>query len=159
MNSLVNDINQLFQYAVKLTGSKQDGEDLIQDLAEVVFKIPEYYAGKTETERKMIFCRILKNIFINRAVFYAKQSKGFSKYNPKHVENDVWGKLQKLELQKALKDYECGRYHDKKRTLPFRLRLEGYNVNEISEITNIPLKKAYTSISNTTRFLKKKFAA
>lgn len=157
MDKLINDIYNFFPHALNMTKNKQDAEDLLQDLAEAVFKIPNYYIQKPVSERRAIFFTILKNMFINICIKQSKQD--FSEYIPNYVENDAWGNLQKRDLQKALYDLQFLRFKNNKRGLEFKLKLEGYKIPEIADLTNSTTKKVYDSIARTRKYLTKNIAA
>lgn len=150
MNHLVNHIDKLKSYALRLTGDINDAKDLLQDLALKVFSNVSYWDGKSEEDITNMFAFKLKRLHID--FWRRKQYETIIKYQP--VENDAWHNIQKRELQKELVLLQQGTD-----TFCFRLRLDGYSTNDISELTLLKTNNVNQSIMRIKKKLRQRFAA
>lgn len=150
MTNLVNHINHFKSYALRLTGDINDAKDLLQDLALKVFSNVSYWEGKSDEDIKSMFAYKLKRLHID--FWRRKQYEPVIKY--KDVENDVWHLIEKKELQKELILLQQGTD-----TFCFRLRLDGYSTNDISELTLLKTNNVNQSIMRIKKKLRQKFAA
>lgn len=143
MDRLIESVERLRKRAYKLTEDIDKSKDLIQDLYVRVFSNKERLETLDDEHLNKCVYRALMNLFYD-----IKKSKA-AEYNvvtdkidlSKTVENDVWGVIQKKEMQSALiniHEYNQSRTNKKsnKPLLAFRLIIDGYRYNEVAEMIN-----------------------
>lgn len=139
-------------YAFRLTKNAEDAKDLMQDLAVKVFSKIEYWEDKTEEEIKKIMPSVLRNMYISKL---RGQHKIIVEINEtdKTVENDVWGLMQKRDLQNALTILS------ENQKSCFRLRLEGYPIKDIQNMLSFNRNNVNQFLMKAKTKLKKQLAA
>lgn len=115
------------RYALRMcNGNVHDAEDLVQDLAEAVYRDIDVYLNKTYLHLKNLLYQALEWIRCHKYQYLtAKKRIPGDNYDHTTVENDAWGLLEKWQLQTALLKLT------KTQSVYFRLRLDGYNLYEI----------------------------
>ena len=138
--------------AIKICkGNVYDAEDLVQDLAVRVYGNLDFYLNRTYAHLKSLIYHQLEILRIYNYKFYSAQKRTPpAHYEPKVVDNDVWGLMQKRDLQTLLSEV-CNNM--------FRLKLDGYKAAEISNMTGYTVDTVNKYISNTKLYLIKQLKA
>lgn len=152
MNHLVNHIASLKYYALSLTKDIEDAKDLIQDLAVKVFSKIDYWEDKTEDEVRKMMPTVLRNLYISQLRGNHKTIVDIYEADTT-VENDVWGNIQKRELQNALLVLS------ENQKACFRLRLEGYQIKEVQTVLSFNRNNVNQFLMKAKAKLKKQLAA
>lgn len=152
MNHLVNHIERLKYYALRLTKDVNDAKDLIQDLAVKVFSKIDYWEDKTEDEVRKMMPTVLRNLYISQLRGNHKTIVDIYEADTT-VENDVWGIMQKRDLQNALLVLS------ENQRACFRLRLEGYPIKEIQTVLSFNRNNVNQFLMKAKTKLKKQLAA
>jgi len=149
LNNLVCHITRLKYYALSLTNDVQDSKDLLQDLAVKVFSNLSYWENKTDEQLRCLLTLTIKRLHID---WWRKEQRAVKiAYNT--VENDAWGRIEKMELQKALLNLS------ETQRLCFRLRLDGYPTKEISSVLSLKTNNVNQYLMKAKVKLRKQLAA
>lgn len=131
--------NLLFSFALRLTRSRQDAEDLMQETAIKAYKYRENFAEGTNF--KSWISTIMRNTFINQ---YRKRKtrRHLNQPTTEVTENIVNKNIVANSGEQNLRMQEMKRMMDsigKIYSVPFMMFYRGYEYQEIAEKLNIPI--------------------
>lgn len=132
--------------------------ELLQDLSlKALLKHEQgYFDGKKENEIGGILNRSLKNLWVDKIRAKKNDPKIYlySEEMDSEVENDVWCKLLKDEINDQLQLMPSKNHSDS-----FKLRLEGYGITEIAKMTGRDPNEVNQYIIRARKKLKQHLAA
>jgi RNA polymerase sigma factor (sigma-70 family) len=150
--------NLLFSYALRLTRSRQDAEDLVQETSIKAYRYRDRFAPGTNY--KSWICTIMRNTFINN---YRKRKSrnhinqpvedfSFALESQNAIPNEAEHNLRMksyLKVIKNLKDIY---------SIPFMMFYQGFEYQEIAEQLNIPIGTVKSRIFVARQKLKQKIS-
>ncbi|MTB53995.1 RNA polymerase sigma factor [Lewinella sp. W8] len=148
--------NLLFSYALRLTQSRQDAEDLVQETTIKAYRYRESFTAGTNY--KSWICTIMRNTFINN---YRKRKSRM------HINQPVEEFSYALESQNAIPNEAEHNLRMKSYietisslkeiySVPFMLFYQGYEYQEIAEQLNVPIGTVKSRIFVARQQLKQK---
>ena len=156
-------IDSLYSTALRLTQSKQDSEDLVQDTYLKAFQF--FSRFEPGTNFKAWIFKILMNTFINR---YHKKLRTPKSVQFEKVEFSIEAEPEAEELQEFLKNKDNYKniFNDEvvsaveKMPSNYRIAvllcdLESFSYKEISDMLDIPIGTVMSRISRGRQFLQK----
>lgn len=137
---------ELIAYGIRMTGSKEFAEDLVQETFVRALMNTETVADLSSSKQRAWLFRTFKNLFIDsyrRAVVECKYEKN---WHPEYMEDP---RMQEIENAILLQ-----RINPQDRAI-FQLRyFEGYSAEEISQIMNLPSGTIRSKLSRCRKYLK-----
>lgn len=149
-------LTPLFAYAYRLTGNRQEAEDLVQNTFERVFSNPGTFT-EAASVRPLMF-RILHNLFVNQ--WWAKKRR------PALVSLDDWNdgdaipalnpeggsELLRNSLSEEVESALSNLNEVQRATIWLRV-IEGFSYAEIAEVTGVPVGTVRSRLARARRAL------
>ncbi len=136
-DELVALLPRLRRYALSLTGSMQDAEDLLHSTVEKALSKADQFAEGTDLDRWMF--RICKNLWFDE--WRQRKVRGPS-VDPQEMKNEPWvdgedhvqNRIRIQELNRALQALQ-----EDHREILVLVVIEGYSYKEVSERLDVPI--------------------
>ncbi|MDC1105912.1 sigma-70 family RNA polymerase sigma factor [Prolixibacteraceae bacterium] len=136
--NLLDQKDNLYYFAIKLTSDPTKAEDLLQD---TFLKALTYRTKfKADTNFRAWIFTIMKNSYINDFRKQSKKNHAFDQSNSLHIhiqEDFVHPSPESIEAEKDI--LKAIKSLDKVNRDPLTLFINGYHYHEISEILNLPI--------------------
>ena len=144
-----NYYKELVKYGIRLCGSKELTEDLIQETFVKALMNAETVADLSPKKQRAWLYRTFKNLFFDRYRHTIIENKYIETFHPDGVEKQWIQDIENIMLLQSLTS------NDK---MIFQLRyFYGYTTEEISKMMNLPPGTIRSKLSRCRKYLKQNF--
>ena len=151
-------MNNLYKLAYRLTGQRDNAEDLVQDLLLKIYPRLDEMQGIDKLAAWL--SRVLYHLFIDQ--YRRQQGSPINHMNDENVIYDTHASnmpgpsdVANTELTRELINTALGTLDEDRRILIMLHDVEGYNLQEINEMTGIPVGTIKSRLSRARNKLRK----